>query len=269
MIYRGNARAFSRNGHDWTEKYPRVTSDAAKIRCRSAVLDGEVILQDEHGRSDLEALYRAMAEEPHRIVFFAFDLLHLDGEDLCPRPLSERKAMLADLVRDASPFGAVHLSEHFDGDGTALFAAAEGMQLEGIVSKRAGSRYKSGRCSFWQKTKCMTEGEFIVVGMEPNPGGATFRAACARGARGGALSMLARPSSRCRSRRVMNSGRAPRRSRSRRRSCPSSAMEIGRRASSGPSFASGLGICAARACSGTPRSPQSSHRLNRVHDGLE
>ena len=149
-----------------------AAADAAKIRCRSAVLDGEVIVQDEHGRSDLEALYAAMTDEPHRIVFFAFDLLHLDGEDLCLRPLIERKAMLADLIGEASPFGAVHVSEHFDGDGTTLFAAAERMHLEGIVSKRAGSRYKSGRCSFWQKTKCMTEGEFVVVGMEPNPGGA-------------------------------------------------------------------------------------------------
>src|SRR5688572_501777 len=158
VIDRRKARAFSRNGHDWTEKYPRVANDAAKIRGRSAVVDGEVIVQDEHGRSDLDALYRVMAEEPHRIVFFAFDLLHLDGKDLCPRPLSERKAMLADLIGDANPFGAVHVSEHFEGDGTTLFAAAERMQLEGIVSKRAGSRYKSGRSSFWQKTKCMTEG---------------------------------------------------------------------------------------------------------------
>src|SRR5688572_31912419 len=56
LIDSGKARAFSRNGHDWTEKYPRVASDATKIRCRSSVLDGEVIVQDEHGRSDLEAL---------------------------------------------------------------------------------------------------------------------------------------------------------------------------------------------------------------------
>jgi hypothetical protein len=82
--------------------------------------------------------------------------------------------MLADLIGDANPFGAVHVSEHFEGDGTTLFAAAERMQLEGIVSKRASSHYKSGRSSLWQKTKCMTEGEFVVVGMEPNPGGAPF-----------------------------------------------------------------------------------------------
>ena len=101
VIERGKARAFSRNGHDWTDKYPRVASDAAKIRCRSAVLDGEVIVQDKHGRSDLEALYQAMADEPHRIVFFAFDLLHLDGRDLCPLPLIERKAMLTMLAGGA------------------------------------------------------------------------------------------------------------------------------------------------------------------------
>jgi hypothetical protein len=66
VISRGKARAFSRNSHDWTDKYPRVVTDAAKIRCRSAVLDGEVIVQDEHGRSDLEALYAAMTDQRPR-----------------------------------------------------------------------------------------------------------------------------------------------------------------------------------------------------------
>jgi ATP-dependent DNA ligase len=196
VIDRGKVRAFSRNGHDWTEKYPRVASDAADIRCRSAVLDGEVIVQDEHGRSDLGALYQAMAEEPHRVVFFAFDVLHLNGKDLCPLPLSVRKGMLADLIGDANPLGAVHVSKHFDGDGTTLFAAAERMQLEGIVSKRSGSRYKSGRCSFWQKTKCMTEGEFVVVGLEPNPGGAPFALLAREAADGLVYAGSARPPAR-------------------------------------------------------------------------
>jgi DNA ligase D-like protein (predicted ligase) len=167
-------RAFSKNGHDWTAKYPRVAQDAAKLGCGNAVLDGEVLVQDAEGRSDLEALYQAMTDDPHRIVFFAFDLLFLDGKDLRDRPLGERKAMLDELIGVASPYSAVQVSEHYEGDGAALFAVAEQMGLEGIVSKRVGSRYKSGRSALWQKTKCMTEGEFIVVGMEPNPGGAPF-----------------------------------------------------------------------------------------------
>jgi ATP-dependent DNA ligase len=138
------------------------------------VIDGEALVQDEHGRSDLTALQNAIVSEPHRIVFFAFDLLHVDGQDLTASPLEERKARLLELVGVASPYGAIQVSEAIGGDGTAVYAAAEQMGLEGTVSKRAGSRYKSGRSSAWLKTKCMTEGEFVVVGMEPNPGGAPF-----------------------------------------------------------------------------------------------
>jgi ATP-dependent DNA ligase len=143
------ARAYTRNGHDWNDRYPRVATDAAKLRCRSAVLDGEVIVQDEKDRSDLDALYQAMAEEPHRLLYFAFDLLHLDGADLRSRPLIERKGMLEELIGVANPYGAVHSSEHFEGDGAVLFRAAEQMGLEGIVSKRASSPYRSGRSAFW------------------------------------------------------------------------------------------------------------------------
>jgi ATP-dependent DNA ligase len=156
-------RAFSRNGHDWTTKYPRVAEEAAKLACGNAVLDGEVLVQDAEGRSDLEALYLAMTDDPRRVVFFAFDLLYLDGKDLRDRPLGERKAMPDELIGVASPYSAVQVSEHFEGGGDALFAAAERMGLEGIVSKRVGSRYKSGRSNLWQKTKCMTEGEFVVA----------------------------------------------------------------------------------------------------------
>ena len=166
MIDRGKVRAFTRRGHDWSDRYQRVVG-AGKLRCRSAVLDGEVIVQDEKGRSDLEALYRAMADEPHRLIYFAFDLLHLDGADLRSRPLIERRSILAELIGVANPFGAVQLSEQFEGDGAALFQAAESMGLEGIVSKRASSVYRSGRPSLWQKCKCMMEGEFVVVRMPP------------------------------------------------------------------------------------------------------
>src|SRR5688572_24616393 len=82
VVEDGAARAFTRNGHDWTDRYSRVVTCAAGLPCRSAILDGEVIVQDENGRSDFSALRRAMKREPHRLVFFAFDLLLLDGKDL-------------------------------------------------------------------------------------------------------------------------------------------------------------------------------------------
>lgn len=89
-------------------------------------------------------------------------------------PLQERKARLRKLIGEAEPTAAIHFCEAVEGDGRRVFAAAEQLGLEGIVSKRASSRYSSGRSRAWLKTKCMTEGEFVVVGMEPNPGGAPF-----------------------------------------------------------------------------------------------
>src|SRR5262245_56013726 len=75
----GRARCYTRRGHDWSDRYARIVDAAPKLDCRSALIDGEIIVQDEAGRSSMEALYDALAGEPHRIVFFAFDLLQLDG----------------------------------------------------------------------------------------------------------------------------------------------------------------------------------------------
>ena len=174
VVDRGTVRAFTRRGLDWSKEYGRLCEGATKLKCRSAILDGEAIVQGEDGRSDFTALRRAIHQEPHRLVFFAFDLLHLDGEDLRPLPLLERKARLAKLIGKAKPSSCIQYSEALAGDGQKIFAAAEAMSLEGIVSKRATSRYVSGKSTAWVKTKCMTEGEFWVVGAEPNPGGAPF-----------------------------------------------------------------------------------------------
>ena len=161
----GEVRAFSRNGFDWTGKYPGICAAAAKLRCRSALLDGEVAIQDEHGRTDFEGLARAIAFAPHRLIFFAFDLLHLDGESLVDVPLQERRARLRKLLRP-DPRSPLQFSEAFEGDAAALFAEAERLELEGIVSKRAESRYRSGRSKTWLKVKCTVESPFVVLGME-------------------------------------------------------------------------------------------------------
>src|SRR5918996_668219 len=85
VIERGKARAYTRQGHDWSERYPGIVEAAAKLRCRTAILDGEVIVQDERGASDFEALQLALRFWPGRLIFYAFDLLHLDG-NLRQRP---------------------------------------------------------------------------------------------------------------------------------------------------------------------------------------
>lgn len=89
-----NSRAFSRNGHNWSERYRKLLDRAAQLPCDSAILDGEVILQDERGRSDFHSLRSVIAREPERLVFMAFDLLELDGHDLRRKPLERRRELL-------------------------------------------------------------------------------------------------------------------------------------------------------------------------------
>jgi bifunctional non-homologous end joining protein LigD len=104
VIERRKAQAFTRNGFDWTERYPSITNAAAKLGCRSVIIDGEVIVQNEHGVSDFEALKSAIRWHPQSLIFCAFDLLHLNGNDLRDRPLLERRAKLKELVPSAHPF---------------------------------------------------------------------------------------------------------------------------------------------------------------------
>jgi len=118
-------------------------------------------VQDEHGVSDFEALKSAIRWTPQRLVFYTFDLLYLTGKNLRDRPLLERRAKLRELVPSGHPF---LFSEEFTGDGAAFFQACADHQLEGIVSKLASSKYRSGRSKTWLKTKCFTEGSFVIIG---------------------------------------------------------------------------------------------------------
>ncbi|HET7446313.1 MAG TPA: hypothetical protein VFJ49_00005, partial [Methyloceanibacter sp.] len=98
IVDRRKVRAYTRNGFDWTERYPCITTSAAQLDCRSAIIDGEVIVQDERGVSDFEALKSAVRWRPQSLVLCAFDLLHLNGKELRDRPLLERRAKLKELV---------------------------------------------------------------------------------------------------------------------------------------------------------------------------
>src|SRR5262245_37948122 len=120
IIEHGKARAYTRNGFDWTERYPGITKAAAKLECRSAIIDGEVIVQDERGVSDFDALKSAIRWHPQSLIFCAFDLLHFNAKDFCDRPLLERRAKLRDLVPAKHPF---RFSEEFTGDAAAFFQA--------------------------------------------------------------------------------------------------------------------------------------------------
>ena len=170
VVANGPARGFTRNGNDWTDRYGRVCEAVAKLRCRSAVLDGEMIVQGRNGIPDFDALRADIERGGQRLVLFAFDLLHLDGKDLRSTPPIERRAMLRKLIRpgERSP---LQNSDHFQGSGAKLLAGADRIGLEGIVSKRASSRYRSGRSTEWLKTKCFITSEFILVGITQEPKG--------------------------------------------------------------------------------------------------
>jgi bifunctional non-homologous end joining protein LigD len=163
VVQRRHACAYTRTGLDWTDRYPRVVSAARKFNCGSAILDGEVIVQDERGVSDFDALMSAIRWQPHKLIFYAFDLLHLDGKDLRDRPLLERRARLRQLL-GTDEMSPLQFSEEFVGDGAAFFRACAEHGLEGVVSKLASSRYRSGRSKTWLKTKCFTESAFVIIG---------------------------------------------------------------------------------------------------------
>ena len=165
VIERGKAVAYTRNGFDWSDRYPGIVSAAGKLRYRSAILDGEVVVQDENGVSDFESLRSAIRWQPHKLILYAFDILHLDGHDLRDRPLIERRDKLKKLVgRDRS--SPLQFSDEFTGDASAFFRACAEHGLEGVVSKLAKSRYRSGRSKTWLKSKCFTESELVIIGTD-------------------------------------------------------------------------------------------------------
>ena len=159
----GRARMQSRSGKDWTADFPALVNALARLPVRSAWLDGEAVVLDAQGRSSFQALQNALggAGAP-ALVYFAFDLLFLDGVDLRGVPLAQRKALLEKLVADAPP--AIRYSAHFDVPGRAFLDNVAKLGLEGMVSKRADLPYSAGRSSAWQKIKCLQRDEFIVGG---------------------------------------------------------------------------------------------------------
>jgi DNA ligase D-like protein (predicted ligase) len=166
-----NRRAFTRNGLDWSERYGFVLEDAARLGCSSAVIDGEMIVQDDQGRSDFDSLPEAIRDSPERLIFYAFDLLSLDGEDRRRETVLDRRSRLRELVGQHDPSFRIQFSEHLVGAGPAFFQQACSMELEGIVSKKVTSRYCSGRSKAWLKTKAFIQDEFVVVGVDRNEGG--------------------------------------------------------------------------------------------------
>jgi ATP-dependent DNA ligase len=139
----------TRGGHNWAARYPRIIASVLALRVNSIALDGEVACLGADGVSDFDALCSRKRDSSATLL--AFDLLEVDGDDLRDQPLVERKRRLRKLL--ARRNGGVQYVEHLEGDGAEIFAHACRMGLEGIVSKRADSRYQAGRCKTWFKVK--------------------------------------------------------------------------------------------------------------------
>ena len=142
-------RLITRNGNDFTKRFPLAAAAVAALPGRSCLIDGEAIACDDKGLAVFELIRRARNHAS--AILCAFDLLEIDGEDLRRVPIEHRKHRLARLLR--SPHHGLVLNEHFDGDGAKIFKHVCKLGCEGIVSKRLGSPYRSGRSQHWIKVK--------------------------------------------------------------------------------------------------------------------
>jgi bifunctional non-homologous end joining protein LigD len=161
----GRARLFSRPGRDWTAELPTLVAAMEGLGIGSAWLDGEMVALRPDGTPDFHALQKAIGGKrgAPRLVYQVFDLLYLEGRELLGVDVLTRKRMLEDRVRDRCT--CVRYTDHLVGRGPAFHHAAHQAGLEGIVSKRLGSRYRPGaRSRDWLKVKCMHRYVFTVAG---------------------------------------------------------------------------------------------------------
>ncbi len=165
----GQVRLQSRTGRDCTSQYPELHGLAQQLDAREAVLDGEIVYLDEHGRSSFEVLQSRMnvakpsakVREQIPVTYYLFDLLYCDGYDLREAPLLERKKLLKRILYPGDPF---RFSDHHAEHGLEIFAAAKAQGLEGILAKHAHSQYSSRRSASWLKLKVTNELSAVVGG---------------------------------------------------------------------------------------------------------
>jgi bifunctional non-homologous end joining protein LigD len=161
-IDRGRTQLLTRTGLDWSDKYPSGVAALAKVKAKAAYIDGELCGVDEGGLPSFAHTQAATdGERGVRLVYYAFDLLHLDGRDVRGLPLIERKALLEPLVEGAP---GVQFNGHETGDGETIRRHAGSLGFEGVVSKTIDAPYAPGNRGLWRKAKCLNRQEFVIVG---------------------------------------------------------------------------------------------------------
>ena len=170
-VEKGRARFISRNGHDWTERLPELALAAGGLAVERAMLDGEVVSLKPDGTTSFQALQNVFQEgRTGELVYYVFDILHLNGQDVTGAPLEVRKDILR-LAISGSPHESIRYSDHLQGPGRDIIKQACHLHLEGIVSKRRGSAYQPGRGLDWLKVKCSQRAEFVIGGFTRPSGG--------------------------------------------------------------------------------------------------
>ena len=155
----------SRNGKDWTQAFPAVVEAARALGVRDALLDGEVAVVLPDGRTSFQALQNVFAgDASRRLAYFVFDALALNGVNLMPKPLEQRKAELSHLLGKPRTTAVIRYSDHVIGSGPDVFEQACRLRLEGIISKLRTAPYVPGRGATWLKTKCALRQEFVIGG---------------------------------------------------------------------------------------------------------
>ncbi len=163
----GAARLSTRSGLDWTQKFSAIAADAARLKAKSAIIDGEAVALGENGLSDFPGLVGALEQKTSQdIVLMAFDLLALDGKDLRALPLEKRKAKLRALLKTDVPH--IRYADHVIGDGARVFADSVAAGAEGVIAKRRDAPYRSARSDAWLKIKGYPRQDVLIIGYRPS-----------------------------------------------------------------------------------------------------
>ncbi|MGC1686464.1 MAG: hypothetical protein WA734_12650, partial [Candidatus Acidiferrales bacterium] len=166
FLVNGEVRLRTRNGNDWTPKFPAISASVAKLKAKTAIVDMEAVVLDAAGKSSFQAMQGALGDagNPDSIQAFAFDLLYLDGKDITGQAVTSRKELLEGLLKKSKDSKSLHYSDHVAGHGADMLAKSCAMGLEGVVSKLADSPYRPGRQKSWLKSKCIKRQEFVIIG---------------------------------------------------------------------------------------------------------
>ncbi|QIG69041.1 ATP-dependent DNA ligase protein [Rhizobium phage RHph_N1_15] len=164
-------RILTKNGHDWTHKFPAIAEAALKLSPTTYIMDGEIVVLDEQGRSDFNLLVSSLGgrsgnKAAPNAILMAFDILYHNGSDLRAMAYAARRVILEKALKRA--IGAIRLSEEIDADPDLLFSKACELELEGIIAKHAEARHMPGRTGTWRKIKCVQSDTFQIVGYQPS-----------------------------------------------------------------------------------------------------